>query len=121
MDVFAGIARKYKLPYPPMQFPSSIFERAFLFAVGLPVTRSATVNAKIRDIIRELVTIATARGWGEYRTAPAFYDLIMETYSYNDHALRKLLETIKDAVDPNGIMSPGRYAIRSGHGGQAKG
>ena len=113
MEVFARIARKYRLPYPPMQFPSSIFERAFLFAVGLPVTRSATVNARVREAFRELLSIATARGWGEYRTAPAFYELVMETYSYNDHALRGFLETIKDAVDPNGIMSPGRYAIRS--------
>lgn len=121
MDVFAKIARKYKLPYPQLQFPSSIFERAFLFAVGLPVTRSPVVNAKIRDIFRELVVMATERGWGEYRTAPAFYDLIMETYSYNDHALRDVLETIKDAVDPNGIMSPGRYAIRSRDERKAKG
>jgi (+)-pinoresinol hydroxylase len=115
MDVFAAIARKYKLPCPPLQFPSSLFERAFLFAVGLPVTRSPTVNAKIRDIIRELVAISAERGWGEYRTAPAFYDLIMGVYSFNDHALREFLETIKDAVDPNGIMSPGRYAIRPRH------
>jgi 4-cresol dehydrogenase (hydroxylating) len=115
MDVFAAIARKYKLPCPPLQFPSSLFERAFLFAVGLPVTRSPIVNAKIRNIIRELVAISAERGWGEYRTAPAFYDLIMGVYSFNDHALREFLETIKDAVDPNGIMSPGRYAIRSRH------
>jgi 4-cresol dehydrogenase (hydroxylating) len=115
MNLFAAIGRKYKLPGPPLQFPSTIFERAFLFAVGLPVTRSPTVNAKLRDIIRELVAVSAERGWGEYRTAPAFYDLIMGTYSYNDHALRELLETIKDAVDPNGIMSPGRYGIRSHH------
>jgi len=115
MDVFAGIARKYKLPYPPLQFPSALFERAFLFAVGLPVTRSPIVNAKIRDIIRELIVISAERGWGEYRTAPAFYDLVMGVYSFNDHALREFLETLKDAVDPNGIMSPGRYAIRSRH------
>jgi 4-cresol dehydrogenase (hydroxylating) len=115
MEVFAAIARKYKLPCPPLQFPSTLFERAFLFAVGLPVTRSHTVNAKLRDIIQELVTMSARRGWGEYRTAPAFYDLVMGAYSYNDHALREFLETIKDAVDPNGIMSPGRYAIRSHH------
>lgn len=115
MDVFAAIARKHKLPGPPLRAPSSIFERAFLFVVGLPVTRSPTVNAKLRDIVRELVAVSAERGWGEYRTAPAFYDLIMGVYSFNDHALREFLETIKDAVDPNGIMSPGRYAIRSRH------
>jgi 4-cresol dehydrogenase (hydroxylating) len=113
MDVFARVARKYKLPYPPMQFPSSIFERAFLFAVGLPVTRSVAANAKVRAAFQELLAMATERGWGEYRTAPAFYEDVMGTYSYNDHALRDFLETIKDAIDPNGIMSPGRYAIRS--------
>ena len=59
--------------------------------------------------------IATTRGWGEYRTAPAFYDLIMDVYSFNDHALRDFLGTIKDAVDPNGIMSAGRYAIWPRH------
>jgi 4-cresol dehydrogenase (hydroxylating) len=121
MDVFAAVTRKYKLPCPPLQFPSSLFERAFLFAVGLPVTRSPTVNAKIRDIIRELVALSAERGWGEYRTAPAFYDLIMSVYSFNDHALREFLETIKEAVDPNGIMSPGRYAIRPRHPGPANG
>jgi FAD/FMN-containing dehydrogenase len=121
MDLFAKIALKYELPCPPLQFPSSLFERAFLFAVGLPVTRSPTVNAKIRDIFRELVAISAARGWGEYRTAPAFYELIMGVYSYNDHALRDFLETIKDALDPNGIISPGRYAIRSRQLREAKG
>ena len=111
MEVFATVARKYKLPYPPLQLPSAIFERAFLFAIGLPVTRSAAANAKIQLAFRELVVVATERGWGEYRTAPIFYDLIMNVYSFNDHAFRGFLETIKDAVDPNGIMSPGRYAI----------
>ena len=72
-------------------------------------------------MFRELVLIAAERGWGEYRTAPAFYDLIMGTYSYNDHALLEFLETIKDAVDPNGIMSAGRYAIWPRHLRDAKG
>ena len=45
----------------------------------------------------------------------------MGTYSYNDHALLEFLETIKDAVDPNGIMSAGRYAIWPRHLRDAKG
>jgi 4-cresol dehydrogenase (hydroxylating) len=115
IEVFAAVARKYKLPYPPVPFPASIFERAFMFVVALPVTRSASVNAKVRDIFRELVVVAAEHGWGEYRTAPAFYDLIMGVYSFNDNALKTFLETIKDAIDPNGIVSAGRYAIWPRH------
>jgi 4-cresol dehydrogenase (hydroxylating) len=36
-------------------------------------------------------------------------------YSFNDHALRKLQQKIKDAVDPNGILSAGRYGIWPKH------
>jgi 4-cresol dehydrogenase (hydroxylating) len=115
MDVIGGIAHKYKLPGPPLQFPASMVERAFLHVVALPVTRNATVNAKVRAIFNELVEVAAKHGWGEYRTAPMFYDLIMGTYSFNDHALREFLEAIKDAVDPNGIISAGRYGIWPRH------
>jgi 4-cresol dehydrogenase (hydroxylating) len=115
MDVIGAIAHKYKLPGPPMQFPGAMVERAFLHVVALPVTRSSTTNAKVREIFRELVEVAAQHGWGEYRTAPAFYDLIMGTYSFNDHALKEFLETIKDAIDPNGIISAGRYGIWPSH------
>lgn len=115
MDVIGAIYQKYKLPGPPIQFPAAQIERAFLHVVALPVTRSSTTNAKVREIFRELVEVAAKHGWGEYRTAPAFYDLIMGTYSFNDHALREFLESIKDAVDPNGIISAGRYGIWPSH------
>lgn len=115
MEVLGGIAHKYQLPGPPLQFPASMVERAFLHVVALPVTRSATINAKVREIFGELVEVAAKHGWGEYRTAPAFYDLVMGTYSFNDHALKGFLEAIKDAVDPNGIISAGRYGIWPGH------
>jgi 4-cresol dehydrogenase (hydroxylating) len=35
----------------------------------------------------------------------------MNTMSYNDHVLRRFHETIKDAIDPNGIIAPGRSGI----------
>jgi 4-cresol dehydrogenase (hydroxylating) len=115
MDVIGAIYHKYKLPGPPIQFPTAQVERAFLYVVALPVTRSSAVNAKVREIFGELVQAAAEHGWGEYRTAPAFYDHVLETYSFNDHALRGILESIKDAVDPNGIMSAGRYGIWPSH------
>jgi 4-cresol dehydrogenase (hydroxylating) len=114
-DVLGKLARSHGLPVTPIQFPNPAFERAFLFVIALPVTRDIKVNQKIRKIFKELVQVAAAHGWGEYRTTPAFYDEISETYSFNDHALRRFHETLKDAVDPNGIMSAGRYGIWPRH------
>ncbi len=51
--------------------------------------------------------LAAERGWAEYRAPAAFQNLIADTYSYNNHSLRRLRETIKDAVDPNGILLGG--------------
>jgi len=42
-------------------------------------------------------------------------DDIMNVYSFNNHALLRLHERIKDAVDPNGILSAGRYGIWPKH------
>jgi 4-cresol dehydrogenase (hydroxylating) flavoprotein subunit len=38
-------------------------------------------------------------------------DLAAEQYSFNDHAYMRFVETIKDAVDPNGILAPGKQGI----------
>ncbi|HET8699719.1 MAG TPA: oxidoreductase, partial [Gammaproteobacteria bacterium] len=50
-----------------------------------------------------------------YRTHTAFMDHCASAYSFNGNALRRLHETIKDAVDPNGILSAGRYGIWPKH------
>jgi 4-cresol dehydrogenase (hydroxylating) len=61
------------------------------------------------------VKLAADRGWAEYRAPAAYQDLIAGTYSYNDHALQRLRETIKDAIDPNGILAAGRYGVWPKH------
>jgi 4-cresol dehydrogenase (hydroxylating) len=38
-------------------------------------------------------------------------DKVAESYSFNDHAMRRFHETLKDAVHPNGILSPGKSGI----------
>ena len=38
-------------------------------------------------------------------------DLVARQFDFNDHALLRLQETIKDALDPNGILAPGKSGI----------
>lgn len=52
-----------------------------------------------------------ARGFGEYRTHLALMDQIAATYNFNDNAQMKLNETIKNALDPRGILAPGKNGI----------
>ena len=113
--VFAAAAREFDLPVLRFSLPSCYWERAFIFIFGFPVTTDPAVNKKNRTAFYKLIDVAAQHGWGEYRTAPAFQDAVMNAYSFNDHALRRFHETVKDAIDPNGILSPGRYGIWPRH------
>ena len=73
--------------------------------------RDPAIKRKAEDVFRVLVHEAAAAGYGEYRTHLSFMDDIAKTYGWNDHALLKLHQIIKDALDPNGILAPGKSGI----------
>ncbi|MGA8765726.1 MAG: FAD-binding oxidoreductase [Candidatus Acidiferrales bacterium] len=118
--VFAAAAKEFGLPFLSFNLPSTYWERAFIFIFAFPVTRDVEFNKRNRAAFNKLIQVAAEHGWGEYRTAPAFQDAIMNTYSYNNHALLHFHETVKDAIDPNGILSAGRYGIWPKHVREAK-
>jgi FAD/FMN-containing dehydrogenase len=119
--VFGDAARELGLPMSPLQLPGTYWRRAFIFIFGFPITHDPATNKKNREAFKTMVRICAEHGWGEYRTAPAFQDEVMNTYSFNNHAMRRFQETLKDAVDPNGILSAGHYGVWPKHlreGGQ---
>jgi 4-cresol dehydrogenase (hydroxylating) len=51
---------------------------------------------------------ATARaGYQQYRTSVAYFDRVLGP----SPSFQRLAETLKAAVDPNGILAPGRYGV----------
>ncbi len=113
--VFSQAAKDFSLPILSFSLPSTYWTRAFIFLFGFPITHDVATNKKNRESFKNIVRIAAEHGWGEYRTAPAYQDDVMNTYSFNNHALLRFHETVKDAVDPNGILSAGRYGIWPKH------
>ena len=89
----------------------SFFARAFVIIYFFPIEHDVEKNRRNREIYRRLVKTSAERGWGEYRTHTAFMGEISDAYSFNDHALRRLHETIKDALDPNGILAAGKCGV----------
>ena len=101
--------------FKPFTLPAGFFERAFFMVLGFPITDNQELNNACVQAFRELIKVGAEHRWGEYRTPPIFYDEVMHIYSFNQHRLLRLHERIKDAVDPKGILSPGRFGIWPQH------
>lgn len=91
--------------------PWSYNPRALVLLFGLPMSRDKEQNRQSREIFERLVEVSAENGWAEYRTHIAFMDKVADMYDYNNHAMRRFHEKLKDAVDPNGILSPGKSGI----------
>jgi 4-cresol dehydrogenase (hydroxylating) flavoprotein subunit len=71
----------------------------------------AAMAGRVDQLFRALVVDARKQGYGEYRTHIDYMDLVASTFDFNNHALRRLNEKLKDALDPNGIIAPGKSGI----------
>ena len=106
--------------------PANWHQFTFLFSAGFSSgsgLTEATPESKARnaEILNTLIKVSAEHGWAEYRAAPYFQDVVADVYSFNNHALRRFNEAIKDAVDPNGILAPGRGGIWPAHLRRRKG
>lgn len=111
MDVFDKVFQEMGIDNVGVVPAGTYYPRSFFFLFVLPIEHDVEKNRKMRAAFKRLVQLGAERGWGEYRTHLAFMDDVANTYSFNNHALLRLHETIKDALDPNGILAPGKSGI----------
>ena len=91
--------------------PLFYHRRTATIIYAIPTSRDPAFNSKAREAFARGIALGAAHGWGEYRIHPAFMDTASDYYSFNNHALKRLHDTLKDAIDQNGILSAGRYGI----------
>jgi 4-cresol dehydrogenase (hydroxylating) len=97
----------------PFGGPITWHHRGFL--IGAPTTANyrdePEKNKHGRLLYSTMLKNLAAAGFGLYRTNVSMHELLVEQYSFGDHALKRFWEALKDGIDPNGIVSPGRYGI----------
>ncbi len=71
----------------------------------------AAMTRRTRELFAALVDDAARAGYGEYRTHLTYMDQVARSFDFNRHALLRLNEKLKDAIDPAGILAPGKSGI----------
>ena len=67
--------------------------------------------ANMKKLFNALIEVTAAAGYGEYRTHLGWMDAVNDTFNFNNGAQRRLNELVKDALDPNGILAPGKQGV----------
>ncbi|CAK7215106.1 hypothetical protein SBRCBS47491_002369 [Sporothrix bragantina] len=82
----------------------------YIIAINLVVFADAERD-RVHGLFRQLLDDGEARGYSEYRTHVSFMDEVAKHFDFNNGALRRFVGSIKDMVDPNHILSPGKSGI----------
>jgi 4-cresol dehydrogenase (hydroxylating) len=114
---FADISRRLNLPsfFPnAIQTPVQWYQFGFLMGNGFGIGRgdnSPAGKLAAAETLRQVLKENAKLGYGDYRAPPMLQDDVADQYSFNNFVLRRFNETLKDAIDPNGILSPGRAGV----------
>ena len=100
----------------------TLFPRHAIAQAMISFDRSDPVQAgRVARLFPALLLEAAMIGAAPYRTHTAFMDLVAAQYDTGGQALLRLVERLKDAMDPAGILSPGKQGVWPGRSTEALG
>ena len=67
--------------------------------------------SRLAHLLDRLIDDAAGDSFGVYRTHLDLMDKVASSYSWNDGALGRLNSRLKAAIDPSGILAPGKSGI----------
>ncbi|MEP7311928.1 MAG: FAD-binding oxidoreductase [Pseudomonadota bacterium] len=114
---FANVAIKLGIPSlfsNAVSTPVNWYQFGFLMGNSFGVgggDNSPEGKKKAAQLLRRVLQENAILGYGDYRAPPMLQDDVADQFSFNNFALRRFNEALKDAIDPNGILSPGRAGI----------
>lgn len=109
-DLFRRLCTEAGLDYLGGMLPINARSTTFINVIPFDTKNPDQVH-RAYEHAKHMVEVAGKMGYGEYRAHPYFADVAMEQFGFNDHAQLRLNETLKDTLDPNGIIAPGKSGI----------
>ncbi|MET9387632.1 FAD-binding oxidoreductase [Streptomyces sp. NPDC002928] len=109
-DLFSKMCTDAGFDYLGGMLPINARATTFINVIPFDTKNETQVHAAYEHAKR-MVAAAGKLGYGEYRAHLSFMDLAADQFGFNDHAQRRFNETIKDTLDPNGIIAPGKSGI----------
>jgi 4-cresol dehydrogenase (hydroxylating) len=98
-----------------LNFAASIMvigERSCAVIIGIRYDKSdPAAVAHAFATASDLIDVTGGLGYGESRPHLDFMDRAANQYSFNNHAYHRFVQRLKDAVDPAGVLAPGRHGI----------
>lgn len=73
--------------------------------------RDRTQTAAVFAAYGRMIDALAEEGYLPYRTNLQHMDAVSDKFSFGEHAFRRFVERIKDAVDPAGILAPGKQGV----------
>jgi 4-cresol dehydrogenase (hydroxylating) len=109
-ELFKGMCHDAGLDYLAGMLPINGRSTTFINVIPFDTKNEEQVEAAYAHAKR-MVAAAGKLGYGEYRAHPEFMDLAADQFGFNNHAQKRFNETIKDTLDPKGIIMPGKNGI----------